>query len=209
MTDTHDQRLRIRIAQEAARILLDEGVEDYHLAKRKAADRLNASHRSQLPRNSEVERAVRDHQRLFFTNGYHDLLSVLRRAALDGMRLLREFEPRLVGSVLQGTAGKHSEINLHVFADAVEEVLFVLMHVGITYRSTERRLRYGNDVRHYPCLHLLANGYRMEIVVLPTGALRQSPLSPVDGKPMQRATIKQVERLLQPQPGDSAPDIKV
>ncbi|MDQ3796214.1 MAG: hypothetical protein M3294_01200 [Pseudomonadota bacterium] len=209
MTDTHDQRLRIRIAQEAARILLDEGVEDYHLAKRKAADRLNASHRSQLPRNSEVERAVRDHQRLFFTNGYHDLLSVLRRAALDGMRLLREFEPRLVGSVLQGTAGKHSEINLHVFADAVEEVLFVLMHAGITYRSTERRLRYGNDVRHYPCLRLLANGYRMEIVVLPTGALRQSPLSPVDGKPMQRATIKQVERLLQPQPGDSAPDVKV
>ncbi|MDQ4146483.1 MAG: hypothetical protein M3120_02135 [Pseudomonadota bacterium] len=209
MTDTHDQRLRIRIAQEAARILLDEGVENYHLAKRKAADRLNASHMSQLPRNSEVERAVRDHQRLFFTNGYHDLLSVLRRAALDGMRLLREFEPRLVGSVLQGTAGKHSEINLHVFADAVEEVLFVLMHASIAYRSTERRLRYGNDVRHYPCLRLLANGYRMEIVVLPTGALRQSPLSPIDGKPMQRATIKQVERLLQPQPGDSAPDVKV
>jgi hypothetical protein len=209
MTDTHDQRLRTRIAQEAARILLDEGVEDYHLAKRKAADRLNASHRSQLPRNSEVERAVRDHQRLFFTNGYHDLLSVLRRAALDGMRLLREFEPRLVGSVLQGTAGKHSEINLHVFADAVEEVLFVLMHAGITYRSTERRLRYGNDVRHYPCLRLLANGCRMEIVVLPTGALKQSPLSPIDGKPMQRATIKQVERLLQPQPGDSAHDVKV
>lgn len=209
MTDTHDQRLRIRIAQEAARILLDEGVEDYHLAKRKAADRLNASHRSQLPRNSEVERAVRDHQRLFFTNGYHDLLSVLRRAALDGMRLLRKFEPRLVGSVLQGTAGKHSEINLHVFADAVEEVLFVLMHAGIAYRSTERRLRYGNDVRHYPCLRLLANGYRMEIVVLPTGALRQSPLSPIDGKPMQRATIKQVERLLQPQPGELAPDVKV
>jgi hypothetical protein len=197
MIDTRDQRLRARIAQEAARILLDEGVEDYHLAKRKAAERLNASDLRLLPRNSEIERAVLDHQRLFFTEGYDDRVSQLRRAALETMRLLRKFQPRLTGSVLKGTAGKHSDIDLHVFADTAEDVLFVLIDAGIPYRSAERRLRYGDDVRYYPALRFAARGYPVETVVLPAEALKQSPSSPIDGKPMRRATMKQVERLLE------------
>jgi hypothetical protein len=196
MSDTRDQRLRACIAQEAARILLDEGVEDYHLAKRKAAERLNASDRRLLPRNSEIERAVLDHQRVFFTKGYDNLVSMLRRAALEAMSLLRKFQPRLTGSVLKGTAGKYSDINIHLFADAVEEVLFVLMDAGIAYRSAERRLRYGDDVRCYPALRFVTRGHQVEAVVLPTDALKQPPLSPIDAKSMQRATIKQVERLL-------------
>jgi hypothetical protein len=206
MTRTYDRRLRDRIAQQAARILLDEGVEDYQLAKRKAADRLNVGDKSQLPRNSEIERAVLDHQQLFFTDGYRNFLYLLRQAALDAMRLLCKFEPRLVGPVLHGTAGKHSDIKLHVFVDAPEEVLFVLMHAGIPYHSIERRLRYGgDDARYYPALQLMTGGYQTEVVVLPVDALKQSPpLNPVDGKPMKRASIKQVERLLESTPSDQS-----
>jgi hypothetical protein len=198
MTDTHDQRLRACIAQEAARILLDEGVEDYQLAKRKAADRLNAGDRRLLPRNSEIERAVLEHQRLFFTNGYDDLVSMLRQAALEAMRLLYRFQPRLTGSVLKGTAGKHSDIDLHVFADAAEDVLFVLMDAGISYRAAERRLRYGDEVRYYPALRFSMAGHQVEAVILPANALKQRPFCPIDGKPMRRATCKQVQRLLTP-----------
>jgi hypothetical protein len=197
MTNTHHQRLRIRIAQEAARILLEEGVKDYQLAKRKAAQRLNAGDRS-LPRNSEIERAVLDHQRLFFTANYDGILVSLRQAAIEAMSLLRRFQPRLVGSVLKGTAGRHSDVNLHVFADAVEEVLFMLMDAGMSYQSAERRLRYGDDTRHYPALRFGMRGHEVEAVVLPATALKQRPLSPVDGKPMRRANLQQVERLLEP-----------
>jgi hypothetical protein len=196
MSDTHDQRLRACVAQEAARILLDEGVEDYHLAKRKAAARLNASNRRLLPRNSEIERAVLDHQRIFFTKGYDDLVSMLRHTALKIMSLLREFQPRLTGSVLKGTASPHSDINIHLFADSVEDVLFALMDAGIVYRSVERRLRFGDDARYYPALRFLTDGHWVESVVLPIDALKQPPVSPTDAKSMQRATIQQVERLL-------------
>jgi hypothetical protein len=196
MSDTRDQRLRARIAQEAARILLEEGVEDYQLAKRKAADRLHAGNGRLLPRNSEIERAVLDHRRLFFTDGYDDALSALRLAAVDAMRLLLRFQPRLTGSVLKGTAGRHSDIDIHVFADAVEEVLFLLMDKRISYRSAERRLRYGDDVRYFPALRFAVNGREVEAIVLPTAAIKQTPLSPIDGKPMQRASIEHVEKLL-------------
>ncbi len=196
MSDTRDQRLRACIAQEAARILLDEGVEDYQVAKRKAADRLNAGDRRLLPRNSEIERAVLERQRLFFTRGYDDLVCTLRQTALEAMRLLRKFEPRLTGPVLRGTAGRHSDIDLHVFADAVEEVLFVLMDAGIVYRSAERRLRYGEDVRYYPALNFCVSGQEVDATVLPSDALKQTPSSPIDGKPMRRASIEQVEHLL-------------
>jgi len=196
MSDTRDQRLRTRIAQEAARILLEEGVEDYQLAKRKAADRLHAGDGRLLPRNSEIERAVLDHQRLFFTDGYDGIVSALRVAALDAMLLLRRFKPRLTGSVLKGTAGRHSDIDLHLFADSVEEVLFLLMDRKVPYRSAERRLRYGDDVRYYPALRFAVDHREVEAVVLPTAAIKQTPLSPIDGKPMQRASIEHVKRLL-------------
>jgi hypothetical protein len=197
MKDNHDQRVRARIAQEAARILLDEGVEDYQLAKRKAADRLRANDKRLLPRNSEIERAVTEHQRLFFTNGYDDVLAALRCAALRIMSLLRRFQPRLTGSVLDGTAGPHSDIKLHVFVDAVEEVLFVLMDAGIAYKSVERRVRYGDEVRYYPALRLQGD-HHVEIVILPANALKQPPSSPINRKPMRRASIQQVEQLLKP-----------
>lgn len=197
MTDSRDSRLRACIAQEAARILLDEGVEDYQFAKLKAADRLNAGDGHLLPGNREIEQAVLEHQRLFHTRGYRERVSSLRRVAISAMRLLDKFEPRLTGSVLSGTAGEHSDIDLHVFADAVEEVLFVLMDAGVSYRSLERRLRHGADARHYPGLRLAGDDCLVEVIVLPTEMLKRPPSSPIDGKPMRRATIQQVEALLE------------
>ncbi|MGH8503027.1 MAG: hypothetical protein ACREVE_11270 [Gammaproteobacteria bacterium] len=202
MTDSRDSRLRTCIAQEAARILLDEGVEDYQFAKLKAADRLNAGNRQLLPGNREIERAVLEHQRLFFTRCYRDHVSSLRRAAIAAMRLLSQFEPRLTGPVLSGTAGEHSDIDLHVFADSAEEVLFVLMDAGIAYRSFERRLRHGADARHYPGLRFAGDDCHVEAVVLPADMLKRPPTSPIDGKPMRRATIRQVEALLEASTGN-------
>lgn len=197
MTDSRDSRLRTCIAQEAARILLDEGVEDYQFAKLKAAHRLNVANGHPLPGNREIEQAVQEHQRLFYTRGYQDDVLSLRRAAISVMRLLNNFEPRLTGPVLTGTAGKHADIDLHLFADAAEEVLFALMDAGVSYHSFERRLRHGRDIGYFPGVRFASGNYQVEAVVLPFEALKRSPASPVDGKPMRRANIRQVEKLLE------------
>ena len=47
-------RARQVLAQEAARIIVEQGIEDYHVAKIKAAARLGMSERGSLPGNTEI-----------------------------------------------------------------------------------------------------------------------------------------------------------
>jgi hypothetical protein len=196
MVNRTDRRARTLIAQEAARIILDEGIQDYHLAKRRAMARMGISERGGLPRNTEIEQAIREHQELFFTEDDHRHRHALWRAALAAMRLLQAYSPRLVGPVLNGTAGRHSAVTLHVFSDSVEEILFRLMDARIAYRSTERRLRVGKETRPYPCLCFITADIEVEAIVMPGKELRQSPFSAIDGKPMRRAEIREVTRRL-------------
>src|SRR5476649_1024454 len=88
--------LRRRLAQEAARMMAEHGIEDYLQAKRKAADRLGVNDIAALPKNTEIEAALREYQRLFNV-GSHDLrLKEQGSIAVEAMRMLDEFQPRLV-----------------------------------------------------------------------------------------------------------------
>ena len=186
--------MRCRVAHEAARIILEEGVRDYQLAKRKAVDRIGAYDRVPLPRNLEIEQAIRDRQQLFYTEEDYNHQSALWRAALAAMIFLHTFNPRLVGELLRGTASKHSIVNLHVFADATEEVLFQFLNAGIPYHCAERRIRFKHEVKSYPSVHYLETQIEIEAVIFPPENLRQAPISAIDGKPMQRAEISAVKK---------------
>ncbi len=200
-------RLRERIAHEAARIMHEQGIRDYGLAKRKAAERLGVPDGCGLPRNAEIEAALAAYRRLF--DGEHAArLRRLRRTALEAMRLLSAFEPRLVGSVLSGTAGAHSDINLHLFADTPEAVALFLAARHIPYEECERRLRpsAGHDPRGYPAFRFVTGEFTVELTVFPVDGLRQAPCSPVDGRPMRRAALAAVEALLaQPDGAEGLP----
>lgn len=191
------EQLRRALAQEAARIMSEQGIEDYGLAKRKAAERLGATDIAVLPKNTEIEAALNAHHRLFEANTHASALSSLRRTALQAMRLLERFEPRLVGPVLSGTASAHSEVNLHLFAEGAEPVALHLVERGIPHRMAERRLRYEpNRLIAYPVVQFVAGDKEIDAVVFPIDGIRQSPASPVDGRPMRRAGTAEVESLL-------------
>jgi hypothetical protein len=196
------EQLRKALAQEAARIMSEQGIDDYGLAKRKAADRLGASDIAVLPKNTEIEAALAAHQRLFEAHTHTSELSGLRRTALQAMRLLKRFDPRLVGPVLSGTASAHSEVNLHLFAEGAEPVALHLMEQGIPHRVAERRLRYEpNRLVAYPVIRFVAGDQPIDAVVFPVDGIRQSPASPVDGRPMRRADAAEVETLLRDEAG--------
>jgi hypothetical protein len=189
--------LRQAVAEEAARIMREQGVDDFLQAKRKAADRLGVTDASILPRNTEVEAALVAHQRLFAADRHEADLAALRRSALEAMRLMADFQPRLVGPVLTGTASPHSEINLHLFSDSPEAVSLRLEERGVPHEVLERRLRYERDrVVSYPALRFVAGRQTVDAVVFPLDGIRQAPSSPVDGKPMRRAGAAEVEALL-------------
>ena len=112
------------------------------------------------------------------------------------MRFLECFNPRLVGSVLSGTADEYSIIRLHVFADTVESVGFYLRDNKIPHELGERRLKIaGEQYQNYSTYEFEVDKNQLELVIfLPKQKI--IPLSPVDGKPMKRGNITDVELLL-------------
>ncbi|NIR28555.1 MAG: hypothetical protein GWN84_04365 [Gammaproteobacteria bacterium] len=189
-------QLRECLAQEAARLMVEDGVRDFGTAKRKAAQQLRAEDARQLPRNDEIERAMQEYQRLFRADRQPHRLRELREMALRAMRFLAPFEPCLVGPVLRGTADEHSEVTLHLFADPPEEVNLFLVDHRIPCEMGEKRLRVSADeFRAYPSYRFVAEGVPIELVVFPHNGRRQPPLSPVDGKPMRRLSLAKFEAL--------------
>jgi hypothetical protein len=196
---THE--LRRRIALEAARLMSEHGIRDFHLAKRKAAERLGAADDVALPKNSEVEDALREHQRLFQADEQPQLLRRLREVAREAMRFFARFEPRLVGAVLEGTADRYSAITLHLFADPPEEVAVFLQEQHIPYEEQTRRVRLAADhSAEFPVLLFSADDAALDLTVFPRDAIRQAPLDRVDERPMRRATLAALDQLLNETP---------
>jgi hypothetical protein len=190
--------LRRALAQEAARIMAEHGIRDFLIAKRKAAQRMGVStSEAVLPRNVEIEDALAEYQRLFGGESHVETLRDQRRAALNAMLYLQEFEPRLVGSVLSGTATEYSAVQLHLFADRAEEVTIKLMDDEIPHEITEKKVRMNAErVLAYPGVRFELDDQSIEAVVFPHDGIRQAPVSPVDGRPMKRANKLEVEALL-------------
>ncbi len=177
--------------------MAEHGIEDFLQAKRKAADRLGVHDVAVLPKNVEIEAALRAHLRLFGRDSHDHSLKDQRRIALDAMRLLSEFQPRLVGSVLTGTATNHSDINLHLFADNSETVAIRLLDLEIPHEFYERRVKMDAERSvSYPALRFDAGGRTVDATVFPVDGIRQSPYSPVDGRPMKRADAREVSELI-------------
>jgi hypothetical protein len=191
------ENLRLALAREAARIMAEHGISDFLTAKRKAAARFGVQDGSVLPKNTEIEAALGEYQRLFRGESHLEMLFSRRLAALEAMRRLSEFEPRLVGPVLAGTATEHSGIELHLFADRPESVTLKLMDAGIPHEVGEKRVRMNAD-RTVACPQVLfeVGDQAIEATVFPLDGIRQAPVSPVDGRPMKRADMDELEQLV-------------
>lgn len=206
-TGLKDTRMRERLVQEAARIMADEGIKDYLQAKKKAAQHLGAPDTRNMPTNREVQEALRRYQRLFQSDSQPQRLRRLRRLAVEAMAFLERFRPRLVGSVLDGSAGAYSDINLHVFADTAEEVALFLMDNGIPFETQERRLRFGkDDYASLTVYRFSADGEMVDLTVFGEAGRKEPPRNRVDGAAMIRARIEEVQALLE---GDGAAGLPV
>ena len=194
---TRTRERRQQLAHEAAKLMVEGGIRDYHLAKLKAAQRLGIHDDASLPRNREIEDALRQYQRLFL--GTDQAVEVRRRreAALHALEFFADFEPRLVGATLDGTADANSEVALHLHWDDADAVSRWLDEHGIPSQSSSRHLRLDRQREgDFPVWLFSAEELSFDITALPADVLRQAPLSGLDGKPMRRASLPQLRALL-------------
>jgi hypothetical protein len=190
--------IRQRIAQEAARLMVESGIEDFGLAKRKAAERLGVRGAGGLPTNQQIEASLVERQRLFEPASHERRIADLRRVAADVMLDLASFSPRLVGPVLAGTATVNSAIELHVFADAPELVVATLEDAA-PIRDVQHRFRIDADtVVQIPGFSFTRDAEQVDVFVFPERSAHHAPLSPVDQRPMRRAGRTAVLALLEP-----------
>lgn len=191
------RKIRIEIAQLAAKLIAVDGVSHYLAAKRKAALQLGIRQDRNMPTNLEIEQALADYERLFQADAQPAALEALRRTAVEAMTFLKPFSPRLVGPVLNGTATRHSEVTLHLYAEAVEDVGFFLEDHGVPHTHTEVFVRTReNDTQEFPAIRFIAGQDSVVLVVFRAKQRHMTPLSPVDGKTMRRAALREVKTLL-------------
>jgi hypothetical protein len=183
------ENLRRAIAQEAARVMAEHGIQDFRAAKRKAAERFGVAEDGSLPSNAEVEASLLEYQRLFAADTHG--------VTLRAMRSLAVFSPRLVGPVLAGTATPHNDVQLHLFTDQPESVALNLLDRGVGHDLGEHRLRIDAErFQVFPSVQFEIDAQTIDATVFPVDGIRQAPISPVDGRPMRRADASELEALL-------------
>ncbi len=189
--------MQYSIVQEAARIICEEQVTDYRMAKQKAAERLGLPARSGLPDNAQVQQAVIEYQRLFGGEAYRERLRRMRRTALRVMRQLAEFSPRLVGGAVSGAITDAHRLQLHAFADKPEAIDIFLHDRRIDFDQDERRYRYpdGKEQR-IPLACFEVEGVGVDLAVFAENEQRRAPLSPVEGQPFRRVDPVQLEKII-------------
>ena len=144
MTRENTDQLRQLIAQQAARMMAEDGINDFAYAKKKAGKQLGVTESSVLPTNAEIEEEVRLYHNIYNADEQPIELAKLRKAALMTMQIFERFSPHLTGSVLDGTAGKFSQTNIHLFADSAKDVEMFLLNQQIPFESSEKSFRISD-----------------------------------------------------------------
>lgn len=196
-TTRRESAERRRLASEAARLIGQGDEKSYQSAKLKAAQRLGVVDKRVLPTNEDIEAALLDYQALFGGTARHDILRSLRETALSAMNLFEDFSPRLVGAVLAGTADRHSDVHLHLFAETPEEVNWLLIDHKIPFKVSDKRYFLSpKQSAIFPIFSFVAGDTQINATVFPTNGIRQTVRVAADGQPIERASTAHLEDLL-------------
>ncbi|MEK6237794.1 MAG: tRNA adenylyltransferase, partial [Planctomycetales bacterium] len=192
------EKLRRQIAQEAARLMYVREESEYYRAKIKASRRVSRGRvrPKDLPSNREIRDQVQVIARLMEGEQQTANLRAMRFAALRMMGVLRTFRPRLIGSVLTGHVRQGSDIDLHVFSDSVEAVAAAIEETGLQFEIERKRVRKHGEEQIFRHVHI-RDRFQFELTVYEENLAHYAFKSSITGKAMERASIAELERLLE------------
>lgn len=205
MARENSDHIRQMIAQQAARMMAEDGINDFAYAKKKAGRQLGVSENSGLPTNAEVEEEIRLYHEIFNADEQPLELAKLRKAALMTMQMFERFNPHLTGSVLDGSAGKFAQTNIHLFADSAKDVEMFLLNQQIPFESSEKSYRVSDKPskdkkekvrKTVPVFTLETELGLQKISVFDVDDMRVAVKRAVDGSNTERADISDLQALL-------------
>ena len=205
MARENSDHIRQMIAQKAAQMMAEDGINDFAYAKKKAGKQLGVCEASVMPTNAEIEEEIRLYHNIYNTDEQPIELAKLRQAALMTMQLFERFNPHLTGSVLDGTAGKFAQTNIHLFADSAKEVEMFLLNQQIPFESSEKSYRVSDKPskdkkektrKTVPVFTLETELGLQKLSVFDVDDMRVAVKRTVDGSNAERADINDLQALL-------------
>ena len=205
MARENSDHIRQMIAQQAARMMAEDGINDFAYAKKKAGKQLSVSEASVMPTNAEIEEEIRLYHNIYNADEQPLELAKLRQAALMTMQLFERFNPHLTGSVLDGTAGKFSQTNIHLFADSAKDVEMFLLNQQIPFESSEKSYRVSDKPskdkkekvrKTVPVFTLETELGLQKLSVFDVDDMRVAVKRTVDGSNAERVDIAGVQAIL-------------
>ncbi|MFO0662229.1 MAG: nucleotide-binding enzyme [Polyangiaceae bacterium] len=195
--------VRVRIAHEAARLMYEEGVKQYFTAKRMAAKRLlgrvagkRLRYRpADLPSNGEIRDALLEFAELAEGSRRQRYLFAMRIVALEALRDLEPFAPRLIGSVSTGHIRRGSDVDIQIFCDDEGEVELYLRRLGWVFERERVSIQKFGEIREYLHFHV-ADVVPVELTLYARRELGFRPRSSTDGKPIVRVSTTMLEEIL-------------
>ncbi len=190
-------KIRRRVAWEAARLMYDREETEYFRAKLKAARRIARGDfkPGDLPSNREIRDQIQAWACLHEGQRRTENLRDMRLEALRMMRILRPFRPRLIGSTLTGHVRRGSDIDLHLFSDSIEAVAAMLDEEGFSYAVERKRVRKHGEERVFVHIHV-DDRFPFELTIYASDKAHYVFKSSITGKAIERASIAELEQLL-------------
>src|SRR5437899_7738040 len=192
-----NEKLRRQIALEAARLMYERVETEYYTAKRKAAKQLcrKGVKPEDLPSNAEIREQIQHFARIHEGEKRTENLREMRLDALRLMRLLRAFRPRLIGSVMTGHVRKGSDIDIHVFCDSAALITDQLESEGMQYDLERKQIVKFEEARLFTHIHVYSR-FNFELTIYAEDKAHYVFRSSITGKPIERASIRELEELL-------------
>ena len=172
-------------------------VGEYYHAKEKAARRIHKGwiKPADLPSNAEIRDQVQILARIHEGGSQAGKLLEMRLRAAWWLRRLNEFHPRLIGSVLQGSIRAGSDVDIHVFAANPNSIANNLDDLGVLYDIERKRIQKDGEARVFTHIHV-KDEFPIELTVYQPAQLGFRFRSSITGKPIERASLAQLERLI-------------
>lgn len=191
------EKIRRRVAWEAARLMYDREETEYFRAKLKAARRVARGEfkPGALPSNREIRDQIQAWAHLHEGDRRTENLRDMRLEALRMMRVLRRFRPRLIGSTLTGHVRRGSDIDLHLFSDSIEAVAAALDEQGLSFELERKRVRKHGEERVFVHIHI-EDRFPFELTIYPADKAHYVFKSSITGKAIERASIAELEQYL-------------
>jgi predicted nucleotidyltransferase len=191
--------LRNRVAQEAALLLYTSQEKEYKQAKQRAAETLGARI---LPSNFEVAEELDQIAEEREGTQRKEQLLRMRKEAKEIMECLKDFSPRLVGSVWRGTARQGSDIDIITFSQDHLQVLRQLQKHSFKVSRSEQRSVTKEGIKESSFhIHIVfLSGDEAEIVVRSLTSLGKQERCETYGDIKTGLSLNQLAKVLKENP---------